>query len=705
MRPLRLVLLLLVCAPLCAQKPAAQDAAAQREIQKLDSVAKLLRNSDFEQSVALSRKAINLAAAKQLPNPQVTALLTLSRSFRNKSLFDSALVYADSAHNVAFANKLEKRYAYIYDHQGLIYMRQSNYNKAVACFYKTIEYGEKAKDDDAIREGFNHLGVVAFYRNDYMGAIKFYRKALEFTNKEKDLRIYVSGLDNIGIAFSNLNQIDSALAYQQIAAQQAPQLNDSNFLAEVYINLSSTLLRLNQFERAAPYIDTAFAIHTKLQNEYGILLANNYRARLLHKSGRAQEAAPYAETAYALAVKLNIPEQIKETSTTLTDVYVATGDYKKAIFYYEILTSIMVEINKEENAKAIQELSVQYETEKQQQQIELLTRDKLLKDERIQADRRMKWFIGAVALMLLGVSGVFIYRFVEKKKANRLLEEKNAAIASQKSQIEVQKYELEQRNKETTDSIHYARRIQSSVLPSAQLMQRLLPGNFIYFRPKDIVSGDFYWVNEKQTEAGGEKKSYIYFAVADCTGHGVPGAMMAMLGSSLLNRIVSTPELLLPGDVLNELHRQLVKAMNENASQRDSSDGMDIALLMLDREEKKLWYAGAGRSLYYRFANEPVQHIAHQKRSIGDELHEAFQTHSLLLHKPLQLWLFTDGIADQFGGPKGKKFMARQLVQLLEQMSETPFAEQLGIFSAAFEAWKEGYEQTDDVTLAGIELC
>lgn len=706
-------LLLFILIPLGAQSPAAsvqqllkQKTPAQ-QVLVLDSLAKTLRSSDFRQSVRFSQQAIALARKQELHKEHVTSIMTLCRSYRSKSLHDSALLCIDSARTVAESHELKEQYASILDTEGLIYMRQSNYTKAVTCFYKAVAISEQQKDTSGIRDAFNHLGIVTFYRRDYPSSITFYRKALAFIDPVRELKIYVSTMDNIGISFSNSKQLDSAMRYQQLAAARAPLLHDSTFLAEVYINLSATLLLLKKHDQAKPYIDTAYAIHSAQQNEYGLILANTYRARLLYQTGRAAEALPWIEKAYTIAKRLDIPEQLKETTFTLTDVYEALGDYKTANNYYTELVGVMERISKDENAKAINELSAQYESEKQQQKIELLTRDTLLQEERIATDRKLKFFYGAIALLFLVLSGVFIYRFQEKKKANRLLEEKTIAIALQKQQIETQKQELEQRNKETTDSINYARRIQGSVLPSEQFVRRLLPESFICFRPKDIVSGDFYWISEKISATETEERS-IYFAVADCTGHGVPGAMMAMLSASLLNQIVATPEVKSPATVLRELHLQVVRSMNENMTLRESNDGLDIALVQWEVDRRVLRYAGAGRSLVYRQGDGPLQVFAHNKYSIGDYTELAamqFQEYELSLEVPTLLYLFSDGIADQFGGPNGKKFMSKRLLELLDTMAKQPIGEQGAIFNAAFDSWKGTVEQTDDVALAGIRLC
>ncbi len=679
------------------------------QVKLLDSVAGELRFSDPGRSAEISRYGLRIAADNKLHPATVKTFLSLSRTYRSKGAHDTALAYVDSARIHAFANDLRTHYGNIFDYEGLVHMRMGDYTRAARSFYQSIGWSEKVNDSIKIHDAFNHLGTVSFYRSEYRTAIYYYKKSLGYIPAGHPSRSHVVTVDNIGLSYANLGMPDSALYYQlQVVDSVKPQ-DDSTFAAEVYVNISSTLLLLKRYEEAAPYIDRAYAIHTATQNTYGQINANLYKGRLLLETGKPRDAVPYLETAYRLAVQLDIPAQIRETATSLTDAYKAVGDYRKATEFYEVLTEVMLRISKDENTKAINELSAKYDNEKQQQQIRLLTLDAEVKEQTIRNNRNLKMIYGAAALMFVVISVVFLYRFLEKKKANSRLQEKNEAIARQKAQIETQKEELQVKNTEITDSINYAKRIQAAVIPSGKLMRALLPDSFICFRPKDIVSGDFYWAAEKMQAflAGGEERRFIYFAVADCTGHGVPGAMMSMLATSLLNQLVAGRVVKMPDVILQKLHASVVKALNEDLGRRELNDGMDMALLLIDRVEKKLHFAGASRPLYSAHDGQPLTCIRGDKHSIGGiaEVGEAqFTRHTVDFSTPVSLFLFSDGVPDQFGGPKGKKFMVKQLVQVLNAGLHLPPAEQERAFNTVLDAWMHGYEQTDDITLAGIRL-
>ncbi|MBL7920910.1 MAG: tetratricopeptide repeat protein [Bacteroidia bacterium] len=661
------------------------------QIKLLDSFAVEYRAKDFKLSSNTSKYALILAKKNDFKFAVVKTYLALCRTYRTHGQHDSALMYVDSAKTFAFDNKVVEQYANVYDYEGLIHMRMGNYENATKCFYKCIEFAEKEKDTLKLHNGFEHLASVNFYRSDYNAAVRFYKRALNFTSAQKDIRQYISTLDNVGLAFSNLRMFDSALFYQKKSVAIIEQLNEPGFLAESYINLGSTLLNLKLYKEAELFIKKAYDINTTIGDEYGEQLSNLYIGKLYLQTNKANEALPYFQKAFAISKKLKIPSQMLEAAKNLMDTYDNLGDYKNSVLYSRATIEIMEQLAEEENIRTINELSAKYEAEKKQQQIQFLIQDKELKENKIQKDRYVKLFIGIVAALLLLLSVIFIYRFREKKKDNNLL-------ASQKNEIEEQKEELQHKNKEITDSINYAQRIQGSVLPSEKLAKTLFPESFIYFKPKDIVSGDFYWI--------AQNNNFIYYAVADCTGHGVPGAMMSMLGNSLLNQIVLNSKIDSPNIILKELHFHVVKTLNENMQQRASKDGMDIALIRIDLKNKKVVYAGAGRPLYV-IKNNRLETYKADKYSIGgvyDTQEVNYILHEIKIDAPTQFYMFTDGVPDQFGGPKGKKFMSKQLQEFIHQTASLPVNEQEQRFKYLFESWKSNVEQTDDVTFISIRL-
>lgn len=292
----------------------------------------------------------------------------------------------------------------------------------------------------------------------------------------------------------------------------------------------------------------------------------------------------------------------------------------------------------------------------------------------------------------------------QKEKLEQIVTERTAEVVQQKQQIESQKVDLEVAYTGIQDSIHYSQRIQQAILPTNEDISKIVPDCFVLFYPRDIVSGDFYWF--------AEKSGMKFVACVDCTGHGVPGALMSMIGNTLLNQIVIEKNITSPEEILNQLHLGVRHALKQDAG-GDTRDGMDIALITLSADNKVLTYAGANRNLWIVRNNELLETKADKfpiagsqqvrKDSFGETEHR-FTKHEIRLEKNDCIYLTTDGYADQFGGPKGKKFMVKQLTKMLVAMSGIPLQEQKTALAHKFSEWRGTHEQVDDVLVIGIRV-
>jgi serine phosphatase RsbU (regulator of sigma subunit) len=287
---------------------------------------------------------------------------------------------------------------------------------------------------------------------------------------------------------------------------------------------------------------------------------------------------------------------------------------------------------------------------------------------------------------------VLIYwRYRTKSKANQELDKKNREIHAQKELVEEQHYEI-------TSSITYAKRIQDAILPTMEEIREYLPESFVFYRPKAIVSGDFYWFAQT-----GDK---VLVAAVDCTGHGVPGAFMSMIGNDLLNQIVNVEGKDSPDKILDQLHKEVQIALKQKHGVSENHDGMDVALVAIDKKKKQLEFASANRYLYL-FGKDGLKEFEGQDKNIGGIMHEdtrSYKMETAAYESGDMIYLFSDGVNDQFGGPKGKKFGYRQLKGVLGDMSqETPEVQQEK-FSSTMNKWMEGEDQIDDFLLIGIRL-
>jgi len=285
-------------------------------------------------------------------------------------------------------------------------------------------------------------------------------------------------------------------------------------------------------------------------------------------------------------------------------------------------------------------------------------------------------------------------------KNERVLEQKvierTAEVVKQKEEIEHQTEKISELYTEVTDSIKYAKRLQDAILPPAELVDALLPNSFVLFKPKDIVSGDFYWVEEKNDKT--------YFAAVDCTGHGVPGAFMSILGNNSLKEALRDNDT--PGAILDGLNKGISQTLHLNAAGSTTKDGMDLALCCYDSNTRVLEYAGAYNPLYL-IRNGEVEQIKADKFPIGsffDENPKKYTNHVIQLEKGDDIYIFSDGYADQFGGPKGKKFMYKRFRDYLLTLTGKNMYEQGNHLNNTLEEWKGPLEQIDDVIVIGVHI-
>jgi serine phosphatase RsbU (regulator of sigma subunit) len=327
-----------------------------------------------------------------------------------------------------------------------------------------------------------------------------------------------------------------------------------------------------------------------------------------------------------------------------------------------------------------------------QQAVRMEEQKKLIvsRDHQIGKQQTVITIIASLSFVVLLLLLVAIRENGQRRKANRLL-------SLQKSEVEKQKHLVEIKQKEILDSINYARRIQTALMSNESVFRNYLPEYFIVFKPKDIVAGDFFW-------AVPVKDNFMYIT-ADSTGHGVPGAFMSLLNISKLNEAVNQKNIVRPDLVLNDVKRGLIEALNPEGSAEESKDGMDATLCHLDLQKMKLQYAAANNR-FCIVRNNNILNCKADKMSIGKSYDDrsVFTFNELSIQKGDMIYTFTDGFADQFGGPEGKKLKYRKLKQILLTAAVLPIEQQKELFDLEFEKWRGSLDQVDDVLLIGVRV-
>ena len=683
--------------------------------------------------------------------------------------------------NQTLNNELKNKYiSACYNNMALIYGKLGVYNKALDYYILSLKMDEKAGDSLGISIGYSNIGTIQRKLGNLDKALEYYFKSLKIVEKLDDKNRMSACYNNIGLAYQYKKDYEKAILYISKSLKIDEKINDLNRLASCYNNLGNVYYDLKDYNKCKFYYDKALSIRYQLGDKNGQSSVLGNIASLNNKLKQYDQAVTNANKSLSIAHEIGALPWQRSSYATLSETYDSIENYKKAYENYKLLKEINDSIFSIENNRQIKGMEAKYENEKKQKEIELLNKDKQLQNIEIRQQNIVKYaFIIGFLFMVLLV--IFVYRnYRNKRKANLLLSKQNFEINQQKEEITaqrdeieaqrdmvmIQKNHIEEQKQEITDSINYAKRIQQAILPdfiqlfgnsiqsSVNSNQTVQDSNvinkqntnnktpntdyrlpvteyFILFKPKDIVSGDFYWttrVNE-----------WLIVTVADCTGHGVPGAFMSMLGVSFLNEIVRKKEVTKASDVLDHLRTSIIEALSQAGDASTSSatsgmkDGMDIVLCAINTTNNTLQFAGANNSLYIvsssnlegfseqsaKANNEQQTFRQAQCTATNNKLFELkpdkqpvaiyehmtpFTNHIIQLNSGDTLYLMSDGYQDQFGGLKGKKFLSKNLKQLLLDNCQLPMPEQKQILEKTLVEWIGEGEQIDDITILGIRI-
>ncbi|HBS85399.1 MAG TPA: hypothetical protein DEA97_02510 [Bacteroidales bacterium] len=663
-------------------------------------------------------KDISTDAHKELAPAYYNTGTTLS----NKGDFKPAMEYFKKSLEVSkkFDNKRGQNMCYTYI--GSTYSDLGDYKLALENYLKALKIAEEIEDYEGVAYILNNIGNIHSLQGDFDKALTYFQKSLAISKKYNFLQGEYYANANIGSVYNEKKMYDKALVNYFECLKIIEGVGDKYGTAEICNNIAELYLDTKQFKKATEYFTRALSLHEEIGNKDGASslygnLANLYGAMAdstgissSEKRNLYLKALEFGEKAYTIALETGSPRRKGEAAKVLMTAYKFTGNVSKALNYAEIYIEARDSMYTEEKANALAEMDTKYQTEKKQLENEKLKNEKLLDDELIKTqsleNKRQQTVIFSVigGLVLLLVILFIIFRmFRQKRQANIDLEMKNEEISAQRDEIEAQRNLaadqrdlISEQKQEITDSIHYAFRIQSAVIPDIAILNHVVSDSFILHMPRDIVSGDFYWI--------GEQDNKIIILAADCTGHGVPGAFMSMLGIAFLNEIVSKENITSPAEILNELRNKIVKALKQQGKSGEQKDGMDISVITIDPTHNHLQFSGANNPLYLIRNNDLVE-IKGDKMpvAIHDKM-ESFVNHEMAINKGDNIYIFTDGFADQFGGPQGKKFKYKPFKELLVKNTHLPLTGQQALLKETFVNWKGSLDQVDDVLVIGIKI-
>ena len=576
--------------------------------------------------------------------------------------------------------------------EGKQYFNNSNFNEATRCYnraayllwtnncfkeattYYTIslDINEKLGKQNAIKVISSNLGLIYSDLEDYANSFKYFNKSLEIKRKEGNKLEIASELLNVAHVLKYMNRLEEANEKLLESVNISKEFNEMKLMKRAYGMLAENYETLGNSEKSFEYFNLFSSLDNYLKQQQIKETEEKTKQQIKEMQGVTQQV-------------------IQEKQATEKELRTAEDSLK----------------NTSDSLRKVEAISLE-----RQLQIDLLSKEKQLQDLKVKRQKTINLFV-FVAAILLGIIAFILFRGYKQKQRS------NALLTAQNKEILRQKEEINKQNINITNSINYARRIQNAILPPIQDLEYFVPESFVLFKPRDIVSGDFYWfsdlelniiISRKEKKKKGlaaniDKNKFIISAI-DCTGHGVPGALMSMISYNLLYNTISSG-ITKPSEILDHLHTGIITGLKQS-EKSEVQDGMDLSLCFVDKKNKKIEFAGAKNPIVY-IKNGNLYRIKGDNQSIGGQIfndnERIFTNHEIEIDGPLTVYLFSDGFPDQLGGEEGKKYLFINFKKLLLDIYPLPFTKQKEILENKLEEWRKGqFAQLDDVLVIGFKI-
>ena len=587
---------------------------------------------------------------------------------------------------------------------GNVYSEIGDYPKAIDAYMQSLKIKEEFKVYSGVGNALNNIGNLYKTMENYDKAIEFYRRANKTFKKTDNVIGVANTYSNIGFQFLRKEENDSARLYFNNALETYLETDYMLGAATVYSAFASIAKREGENKEAINLYNQAIEIYKEMNSQQNLASELASLSSVYLELGRIDQADILAQEAYQIAKDLNNENALNPIREVMFLLYKKKGKYREALDYFETFIHYRDSMKRDENKDKINQKKYEYEYEKKtlKDSLERAERDKLTAEKlkrqslKITQNRQRVIFLVLIVILTLG-SAFFIFRKLRQSQKQKEI------INKQKNKVEEQRNVLDLKNKEIMDSINYAKRLQDAILPSKIYFQENFEDHFIFYKPKDVVSGDFYWL-----ERVGDS---LFIAAADCTGHGVPGAMVSVVCSNALTKTVVEEGIHKPAEILNRTREIVIEHFGKGGS--GIYDGMDIALIKVDftkksENRKRVTFAGANNP-FWLVRNGELTEIKADKQPIGNysEL-KSFNQHVIEVQDGDLVYLFSDGFQDQFGGDKsdvgGKKFKVKNFKTLILENSKQPMINQKKILKETFKDWKKDLPQTDDIVIIGLKF-
>lgn len=689
-------------------------------------------NNELEKSLEYYHEAMK--SAQQLKDTSLIGLVHINIGITYSSMhkYEDALQEYDLAVKYYAIAKDTLSLANAYIQYGRLYDNIGDYEKVIKNYLASAQlYESKPNQLYDLRTIYSRLSGAYGKMKLYPKQLEYNKKQLVIAEKMNDPYIIHKVYRDIISYHFDLKNLDSVKIYLDKTKEILTSLNADYDLYSLNISYGNYYVKQNDYKNARVAYLEALEFISKTTHEQGTIagILNNLGV-VEYEIGNFKASIDYYKRALEIRLATGVKKDIMETYQTISNSYKGLNEWKNAYDYLILYADLKDTLFRDNLNTEIARMEALYEKDKQEKENLLLTKSNQLKDAELEQSQ-LENERNQIILSALGGGGLLViilalvsYRaFLRKRKDNLLLQAKNAEISHQKDLIE-------EKNRDIMDSIRYAQRIQEAILPPEKIVKSYLSESFIIYKPKDLVSGDFYWMKTVQKE----QENLVFFAAVDCTGHGVPGAFVSIVGHNGLNRAVNEFGLRTPAEILGKLNEFVQESFTGSDKSKNLRDGMDIALCCLDLNKNTLSYAGANNPLWLITENQSEPEVSQRilsdsssktstltkdnivfleikanKQPIGfQENFQPFSNHTIQLKKGDTFYIFSDGYVDQFGGPEsgtgGKKFKAKRMREMLMNHYVEDMGQQRILLEEEFNSWKGELEQIDDVCMIGLRF-
>jgi len=717
----------------------------KKKVEILNQYNALYDKSDQKFTINKFWSALELADEIKYEDGVATAHENLANYYYRNNEVDSSLYHYNKALSIYRQRTNDLKTGITLYNIGSVYFASSNYVDAFEYTKNSLNYFSVLGDIPSIASAHSLLCDILFSSGFDTDAIEHCLTALNLYSEIESLEGQSQLLNSIGKINLNLGEFEKSIRYFNQAYYIAEQTNNSTLLAASLRNLGHYYLQINKYDRALDSFQKSLALVQNKQDiervgylfldlgitntsisKFEVALENlqkallyadsslnlELRARVYSELGSLYSATEKYDIAIVflkqslfVAQKINTDPILQQCYKNLANFYDKQNDIENALKYYKLYTSHKDTLFSNQSAMQIAEAEALYDLVQKEKQIEFLKNENKLREMEAGEKNMINIWLISVLIFVFILTLVLYKQYRVQNRVNQALNEQKNAINQQKIEIELQKESIEkannilsEKNKQIIDSLEYAKRIQLSLLPDGKILKKRFTDSFIWYLPKDIVGGDFYWYSEN--------KNSICIVVMDCSGHGVPGAFMTVLANTLLNRrAYEIKRNDTPNNILTYLDKNVKKELNQQGIQLSAFEGIDLGVCIIDAKSLRLKFSGAKMPLYY-YSKGVLNHINGNRQSVGggNNIPRKFNVSTVNLKSGDIVYLATDGFQDQFGGDKRKKFMKLHFKNLIKSIAELPMDEQRDKLKSVFHQWKDFNIQTDDILIVGIKV-